>query len=73
MGDIELVFYESFKAKSDAVRREKYFKTTKGTKMLKLILKDSLWIPASSSNGSGYQVLILETEGSNPSEVTIVF
>ncbi len=48
MGEIELIFYEAFKSKFDAQRREKYFKTTKGKRTLKLMLKDSL---AHSSNG----------------------
>ena len=37
-----LIFYEAFVAKEDAVRRESYFKTTKGKKALKLILRESL-------------------------------
>jgi putative endonuclease len=42
MGEIELVYYEAFKSKIDAQRREKYLKTTKGKRMIKLLLKDSL-------------------------------
>jgi len=38
----ELVFYESYKAMADAMRREQYFKTTKGRKALKIMLKESL-------------------------------
>lgn len=38
----ELIFYEAYKAKSDAKRREKYFKTNQGKRALKLILKESL-------------------------------
>ena len=38
----ELVFYESFKNKKDAKRREQYFKTTKGKSSLYQILRDSL-------------------------------
>jgi len=39
---LELVFYEAFKSKIDAKRREEYFKTTKGKRTLKLMLKGSL-------------------------------
>ena len=42
MSDFELIFYEAFKSKQDALRREKYFKTAKGKKMLRLILRESL-------------------------------
>ena len=42
MGEVELIFYEAFKSKRDAQRREKYLKTTKGKRMLKLMLKESL-------------------------------
>lgn len=38
----ELIFYEAYKAKSDAKRREKYFKTNQGKRALKLMLKESL-------------------------------
>jgi len=38
------VFYEAFVSKEDAKRREGYFKTNKGKKALKLILRDSLVI-----------------------------
>lgn len=37
-----LVFCEYFASKKDALRREKYFKTTAGKKGLKLILRGSL-------------------------------
>ena len=37
-----LVFYEAFVSGNDARRREKYFKTTKGKKALKLMLRNSL-------------------------------
>lgn len=40
MGDFELIFYEAYLVKSDALRREKYFKTTKGKRALKLMLTD---------------------------------
>lgn len=42
MGEVELIFYEAFKSRRDAQRREKYLKTTKGKRMLKLVLKESL-------------------------------
>ena len=42
MGQVELIFYEAFKKEADAKRREKYLKTTKGKRTLKLILKESL-------------------------------
>ncbi|MDP3934817.1 MAG: GIY-YIG nuclease family protein [Candidatus Giovannonibacteria bacterium] len=38
----ELIFYEAYKSRKDAKRREMYFKTTKGRKILKLMLRDSL-------------------------------
>jgi len=38
----ELAFYESYKIKSDAKRREKYFKTNKGKSTIKMMLKDYL-------------------------------
>lgn len=37
-----LIFYEAFKSEGDARRREQYFKTTKGKRTLKIMLKDSL-------------------------------
>jgi len=37
-----LIFYEAFILEKDAKRREKYFKTTKGKRALRLMLKDSL-------------------------------
>ena len=37
-----LVFYEMFQSQIDAKRREEYFKTTKGKKTLKLMLRESL-------------------------------
>jgi putative endonuclease len=37
-----LIFYEAYKAKSDAKRREKYLKTNQGKRALRLMLKDSL-------------------------------
>jgi putative endonuclease len=38
----DLIFYEAYKAMSDAKRREQYFKTQKGRRTLKLMLKASL-------------------------------
>jgi len=38
----ELVYCEFYKAKSDALNREEYFETTKGKRVLRLMLKDSL-------------------------------
>jgi len=38
----ELVFFEAYKAKEDAKRREKYFKTTRGKRVLRLMLQESL-------------------------------
>ena len=42
MGILELIYYEAFKAKSDALRREKYLKSTKGKRTLKLMLIESI-------------------------------
>jgi putative endonuclease len=42
MKDFELVFYEAYKSKEDAMRREKYFKTSKGKVSLKQIIRESL-------------------------------
>ena len=42
MANVELIFYEAFKDKRDALRREKYFKTTKGRFSFKQILRESL-------------------------------
>ena len=38
----ELVFYEAFFAKEDAIRREDYLKTTKGKSTLRMMLRKSL-------------------------------
>ena len=38
----ELVFYEAYKDKADAKRRETYFKTTPGRKALRIMLRNSL-------------------------------
>ncbi|MBL7132312.1 MAG: GIY-YIG nuclease family protein [Candidatus Omnitrophica bacterium] len=37
---LRLILYEAYIMKSDAVRRESYFKTTKGKVTLKIMLKD---------------------------------
>ena len=42
MGELELIFYEAFKSRIDTKRREKYFKTTKGKRSLRLMLRHSL-------------------------------
>ena len=39
---LKLVFYEAYVSKEDAVRRERYFKTTKGKSSLKMMLRKSL-------------------------------
>ena len=46
MGDIRLIFYEAYLSEKDARRREKYFKSTKGKRALKIMLSDSLNIGA---------------------------
>lgn len=42
--DLKLVFYEAYIAKEDARRRERYFKTTKGKRVLRNMLTDTLKI-----------------------------
>ncbi|OGY26690.1 MAG: excinuclease ABC subunit C [Candidatus Woykebacteria bacterium RBG_16_43_9] len=37
---VKLIFYEAYKNKFDALRREDYFKTTKGGRSLKQMLKE---------------------------------
>jgi putative endonuclease len=39
---VELIFYEAFKSKEDALRRELYFKTTKGKTTLRQMLREYL-------------------------------
>ena len=39
---LELVYYEAHLSKADAMRRERYFKTTKGKSTLRQMLRDSL-------------------------------
>lgn len=38
---LDLIFYEAFKGKEDAQRREKYFKTEKGKSSLKQMIRFS--------------------------------
>ena len=38
----ELIFYEAFPSKADALRREKYFKTTKGKVTIRQMLREHL-------------------------------
>jgi putative endonuclease len=42
MGEIKLIYYEAFTSKEDATKREKYLKTTKGKRAVKLMLKYTL-------------------------------
>ena len=37
---LKLIFYEAFLYKKDAQRREEYFKTSKGKRMLRVMLKE---------------------------------
>lgn len=39
---LKLVFCEFYLSKEDAQRREKYFKTTQGKRMLKIMLRNTL-------------------------------
>jgi len=39
---LKLIYYECYKLKSDALRNEKYYKTTKGREDLRKKLKDCL-------------------------------
>lgn len=39
---LELIHYEAYRNKTDAKRREKYFKTTKGKTTLKTMLREYL-------------------------------
>lgn len=43
MGPIKLIHYEAYVAKEDAHRRELYLKTTQGKRMLKIMLRNSLY------------------------------
>ncbi len=40
--DFALIFYEAFISEIDARRREKYFKTTKGKRTLKIMLREAI-------------------------------
>ncbi|PIX74527.1 excinuclease ABC subunit C [Candidatus Roizmanbacteria bacterium CG_4_10_14_3_um_filter_33_21] len=42
MEDVELIYYEAFTNKCDALEREDYLKTTKGKRTIKLMLKNTL-------------------------------
>lgn len=39
---LKLIYFEGHLNKTDALRREKYFKTSRGKRVLKLILRDYL-------------------------------
>ena len=39
----DLIFYEAYKDKADAKRREEYFKTSPGRKALRIMLRSSLF------------------------------
>ena len=39
---LTLIFYEAFTSKQDAVRRERYLKTTKGKRAIALMIRESL-------------------------------
>ena len=39
---LKLIFYEALIKKSDAVRRERYFKTSKGKSTIKMMLRESM-------------------------------
>ncbi|MGB5459226.1 MAG: GIY-YIG nuclease family protein [Eudoraea sp.] len=39
---LKLIYCEFFLSKKDAIRRESYFKTTQGKRMLKLIIRKTL-------------------------------
>ena len=49
MGGFELVYYEAFKDRRDAIEREKYLKTTKGKRTLRIMLKYGLSAKLTSS------------------------
>ena len=40
--ELKLIFYEAYICKEDAQRREKYFKSSKGKKVLKQMLRETL-------------------------------
>jgi putative endonuclease len=39
---LKIIYCEFFLSKKDAIRRESYFKTTQGKRMLKLIIRETL-------------------------------
>lgn len=39
---LDLVFYEAYRSKVDALRREQYFKTTKGKTTIRQMIRDYL-------------------------------
>jgi putative endonuclease len=39
---LELIYYEAFRSKSDALRRERYFKTTEGKTTLRQMMREYL-------------------------------
>ena len=41
-GEVKLVFYEAFLDRKDSIRREKYFKTSKGKSSLRQIIRESM-------------------------------
>jgi putative endonuclease len=43
-GNMKLIFYEAFLSKQDCIRREKYFKSSKGKSSLKQIVRNSIII-----------------------------
>ncbi len=42
---VRLIFYEAFYIESDAIRREHYFKSSKGKSSLKQVIRDSISFP----------------------------
>ena len=40
----QLIYYEAFSSQQDALRREKYLKTTKGKSTLRMMLRDVIQI-----------------------------
>jgi putative endonuclease len=41
---LKLLFYEAYLSREDALRREKYFKTTDGKRAIKLMIRETLKI-----------------------------
>ena len=44
LNPMKLIFFEGFTSKADSIRRERYFKTSKGKSSLKQIIRDSVSI-----------------------------